>query len=817
MAVTPTYPGVYIQEIPSGVRTIVGVGTSTAVFLGRTQQGPLNEPVLCLGYPDFERAFSGDRAGSELPRSVQLFFLNGGTRCYVMRLAHDATYATVTLRDEANTQGVLVAKAKSAGLSGGTIRLAVSYGTTQPESTFNLEIFRWVTDSRGAQAKADVERWVGLTMEPGTARYAVDYVTQNSQLIELGLPDPDNPPMLGAAGFSQSGLPIPGETDETDTIFRDRCLTLFGSNATVGNQFRIFVDGRGPFNVDLSAIDFSAAPLDSATGIRNNLANAIEQIINNEALTGGLSVAVEFVEGPGGPTGDDNESSYLLRITADTGDDANREVRIEPATNEDAAVSLMLGTAQGGLEVSRHGSIRPAANGIVFDINNLVDLAELPQAAFDQITIGTADPIALGTELVTSTATGARFYYQADYDAATTAGIVGNSDGVREKLGILAAAINQQRLADNSFKWVAEVWGSRLALIPGDGGDNSLRSLTTGLEAGGGTNIGDDFIDNVRYYSLGNTGMGAFQTAGPTPSDGDPPQLADYRNAFEILDREVDLYNLMILPKDDEHDAATTASLWGPASVACQERRAFLLIDAPESWGTVQLATNPTEGVNRLRIGLVKDYSAVFYPRLVMRENGLQIYVNPSGAIAGLMARIDAERGVWKAPAGTEADIRGVVGLEHRFSDREHGVLNPQAINTLRIFPQGIVNFGARTLDGADDNPSDYKYIPVRRLALFIEESLYRGLQWVVFEPNDEPLWAQIRLNVGAFMNNLFRQGAFQGRSPNEAYFVKCDRETTTQNDINLGIVNILVGFAPLKPAEFVILSLQQMAGEIQT
>jgi uncharacterized protein len=124
--------------------------------------------------------------------------------------------------------------------------------------------------------------------------------------------------------------------------------------------------------------------------------------------------------------------------------------------------------------------------------------------------------------------------------------------------------------------------------------------------------------------------------------------------------------------------------------------------------------------------------------------------------------------------------------------------------------------WGSRTMRGADAAADEYKYVPVRRTALYIEESLYRGLKWVVFEPNDEPLWAQIRLNVGAFMNNLFRQGAFQGKTPREAYFVKCDKETTTQNDINLGIVNIVVGFAPLKPAEFVIIKLQQMAGQIQ-
>jgi phage tail sheath protein FI len=104
----------------------------------------------------------------------------------------------------------------------------------------------------------------------------------------------------------------------------------------------------------------------------------------------------------------------------------------------------------------------------------------------------------------------------------------------------------------------------------------------------------------------------------------------------------------------------------------------------------------------------------------------------------------------------------------------------------------------------------------VRRFALFLEESLYRGTKFAVFEPNDEPLWAQIRLNVGAFLQTLFRQGAFQGQTPREAYFVKCDKETTTQNDINQGIVNILVGFAPLKPAEFVIIRISQIAGQIE-
>jgi len=199
------------------------------------------------------------------------------------------------------------------------------------------------------------------------------------------------------------------------------------------------------------------------------------------------------------------------------------------------------------------------------------------------------------------------------------------------------------------------------------------------------------------------------------------------------------------------------------------------------------------------------------------RGGMLQNFV-PSGLVAGVMARTDVSRGVWKAPAGVDAALSGISGLTVPMNDDENGELNPLGINCLRTFPIiGSVIWGARTMRGANLLGDEYKYVPVRRLALFIEESLYRGLQWVVFEPNDEPLWSQIRLNAGAFMNGLFREGAFQGGSPRDAYFVLCDKTTTTQNDINLGIVNVIVGFAPLKPAEFVVLKIQQMAGQIQT
>jgi phage tail sheath protein FI len=286
--------------------------------------------------------------------------------------------------------------------------------------------------------------------------------------------------------------------------------------------------------------------------------------------------------------------------------------------------------------------------------------------------------------------------------------------------------------------------------------------------------------------------------------------------------KKADLFNLLCIPPD-VRDGDTLATVYQEALKMCVDRRAMLIVDPPAAWSS---AGSITQQNNKALtdLGLNGDaarHAALFFPRVQEADPARQGQIDsftPCGLVAGVMARTDVQRGVWKAPAGLDAALNGVAGLTVPLTDPENGMLNPLGVNCLRTFPLiGSVVWGSRTLRGADLLADEYKYIPVRRLALYIEESLFRGTQWVVFEPNDEPLWAQIRLNVGAFMHNLFRQGAFQGKTPQEAYFVKCDKESTTQNDINLGIVNIVVGFAPLKPAEFVVIQLQQMAGQIQT
>jgi phage tail sheath protein FI len=777
--VTPalSYPGVYVQEVPSGVRTIVGVGTSIGMFIGTAKKGPINSPVRCVSYLDYARTFGEDPTGGELVRYVKLFFLNGGTDCYVMRIANGAIPAAITLRNEAAVPAaVLRLTAKDAGVAGNDIRALVTYSGAQPEVTFNLEVFRWELDSSGTRVKKDTETWSGLSMDPASSSYAQDFLTQNSKLVNAT--DVAALPAVGTA-FSLSGRSM--TTANLTTLLTTR------------SQFEISVDGSRYIRVDLFGATVTAGGLTTA--------------INNSFIAEGLATTSVAVTLPAGVTGFGNR----VKITSNGSGDVF--VRPAPVPN-DVAVPLMLGTAQGGIEVSRFAVNRPAPSAITTSVNEAVfnlfasalgsTVTSITLEGLDPAGIVVPNPITLSVDTVPL----ARVAVDATPAASSPNG---NSDGVREKLALIAQAINNfiPPLPTTRFSLRAELWGSRLAILPGSIFDDNYVPVNPVVAAGAAFS-GVIQAPNVHYYRLGLGGLGAQQTP-VVGSDGGKPTPPDYDAAYDIIDKEVDLYNLMVLSPD-----ATVAvqSLYGTASVRCKNRRAFLLMDPPDSWTDAQIAST---GVNTLRIGLVKDYSALFFPKITIDENGLKKDIGPAGAIAGLCARIDSTRGVWKAPAGTEADLRGVVGLKQRFSDGENGILNPRAINTLRIFPNGIVNWGARTMDGDDGFGSEYKYIPIRRLALFIEESLYRGLKWVVFEPNDEPLYAQIRLNVGAFMHDLFRQGAFQGQKPSDAYFVKCDTETTTQADRNLGIVNIWVGFAPLKPAEFVILYLQQMAGQIET
>ena len=740
MPVTPpvSYPGVYVQEVPSGVRTIVGVSTSIGMFIGASKRGPINRPVRCLNYAAFTERFGDDTTAGQLAQYVKLFFLNGGTDCWVMRIAHGPAASSVTLLNESGAEA-LTLTAKDQGLDGENVRAIVTYAGAQPEVTFNIELYAWALQS-GRRVKTRREVWRNLSMDPASSSFAPTFLTQESKLVNASLPAGAVGP---AQGFSQSGRPVPH--DATIATFR----AAWGALLNRTGSFRVSIDGSPYIDVNLNN------PVLDLTGLsRPNILDAIRQrIIDQFGVAGiaGLAPLVEFIPGPapspnlaiavGDPIPD---RTTLLRISSTT----NGDVYIRPAGSDDLAVPLMLGTDQGGLEVSAHAIRRPAPSGISLRASDPAvwsALADTQQQTWTAITLDeSAVPPAVGmvaatvslVDLVTPlpndlvTTTPSDLFYRNAGDGSPN----GNNDGIREKLSRVAKAINDRAASNPLFRWSAQVAGARLTILPTENvTDNFLATefASTGFGAA-------NFPSNVHVYTLGAGGfnIGGRQLAGTTGNDGTPPDAADYDAAYRVIDREVDLFNLMVLPPVAAA-AVSVESLYGNASVFCQRRRAFLLMDRPASWSDPQTAV---AGLTNLRTGLVKDYSAVFYPRITIDEKGLKQNIGPAAAIAGLCARTDSTRGVWKAPAGTEADLRGIVGLEAQLSDGENGILNPRAINMLRTFPSGIVNWGARTNFGDDDTPHDYKYIPIRRLALFMEESLYRGLKWVVFEPNDEPL-----------------------------------------------------------------------------
>ncbi len=809
-----SYPGVYIQEVASGVRTISGVSTSIAAFMGRASKGPIDDAVRLLSYADYERAFGAPHPQSDLADSVRLFFANGGSDCYVVRLAPGAVPASVTLEDLRGQQ-VLVATAKAAGLWGNTVRMEVDYNTPNPDESFNLRV---IHEDGGAVVQT--ESFTGLTMNPNSPRFAPSFVTQSSSLIDLGLSA-----LMGDATDSTSFINTIGNSFPGYTASRRPLRNPLNSpaGATDGAAIQtalnsLFAGGETSFDISVNGgsyvtVDLSIAPALPATinGIETNLAGKINDMLASLSPAPTVSVSLSgAIAGYG----------RYFDITATNGNES--AVRVRRSSANDIAGALMLGVDQGGVELPRWSNFRPAPTASVVRLGNPATpgaighantLLTVAQNAITQITINSTN-VALNTadfNLQTTAAGTDPWYMNAAGDSAVT----GDNDGVREKLRIMAQAIN----AEPDLGFQAQVWGYQLAIMATSGAiGNEPSTLATGTAG-----FDNSLETNVRQYSLGQN-VGDFSIASAPGTDGGIPDAAAYmgseadQTGVHAFD-PVDLINLMVLPGDSDVPASVMNSVWGPASVYCQRRRAFLLADPPPSWTNNQgrpEVVQDTGLVNQFRATMVKDHSAVFYPRLRFNARGLIKTIGPAGAIAGLMARTDGSRGVWKAPAGIDAGIRDIVGVNLELTDLENGVLNKKGVNCIRVLPNGIVNWGARTLDGDDDFGSEWKYIPIRRLALMIEESLYRGTRWAVFEPNDEPLWANLRLNIGAFMNSLFRQGAFQGSSPAQAYYVRCDSSTTTQNDRNLGIVNIEVGFAPLKPAEFVVIKIQQMAGQIE-
>jgi phage tail sheath protein FI len=824
MPVQLTYPGVYVQEISSGVVAISTVATSIALFVGRTQRGPWNRPQLVLNRTSYESQFGTDTTIGEMTDQVRQFFLNGGNQAYIMRIANNPGTSGI---DVFNEFGALVIHFDAAdpGKLGDTIRIRIDYNTSRPETNFNLTAYREITGSGGQIQQTETEVFRELSVDPNSAVYVVNVLNQQSRLITASVA---TPVPASFNGFTIGGVLGTSAAELNTRIVAaiNQAITNAGAGAQVG-RFDISVDEQPFVTVGLP---------NTITGVAD-----IQNLINAATAPLGVTVAVNALQIHAAP-----DLFALQIVSQQTPPTPNSSVRTRrAATPDDVAGLLQLTTDDGGIEVSGGTYLRPMPNGIVgrlsltaappppfigVDLKPLLRLLTEAPGAVTGITLTDSAPVSTGT-----------FAFPARptlLDDAT-AGHHSLASG-RANLDAIVSALNAAFTAVQPQRWTASRTGYRIVLTSNLGMPD-LGPGTTIATSGGGAYHFDavpryltavaaptDQEANVAAYRLGQYGGPGPGTTSAFPysrgtgagNDGNKPQLIDYTGAFDIVRREVDLFSLLVLPRDQLQNDSDRASLWGPASAFCNQRRAVLLMDPQSDQNTGWTDINKAKaGVIAARTGVIRDYAAVYWPRLMITDplTGAQRPIDPAGTVAGICSRIDASRGVWKAPAGLEATLV-VRGVERRMSNEENGVINPEALNAIRAFPNGIVVWGARTMDGFDNSGNtDYRYLPVRRTALMIEESLYRGLQFAVFQPNDDRLWAQIRLAAGSFMNGLFRQGAFQGQKASDAYFVKCDSETTTQTDINLGIVNVLVGFAPLRPAEFVVLTIQQKAGQVQT
>ncbi len=741
MAISPTYPGVYIQEVPNPVHTIAGVATSIAAFVGYTARGIDNRAEQIFSFSDFERLFGGLASDSEVSYAVQQFFGNGGTQAYVVRAPrHGASGAQVVFNS-------LTFTALSSGTwADGQLILDVDYNGVDQSTdatAFNLTVTNLVDGT--------VETFPNVSLKSAQNNYIVAIVN-----------DPDNGSQL--VNVQVSGAP--GAAPVVTGVV-GAALTIYGVDSTLGGTTA--VAGTVALTASSTAVVGAGTTFTSALQVGQWIEFAsdathqyqVSQVVDNTHL----SLATPFL---GATTG----STTVTAANAVANHDYGVLLSVTSPTTPPAPLPLNIRV------FSNTSALPQTVSGLAAQLQRAINSALAVQMPGASVTCSVA-----GT---------------------------GTSQVIRV----------------NAL--LPQIPDAVVSLAAPTAAGLSDASATLGLSAPATT--------NVAHYALGTgngtgSGWGGSQTSSTAGSDGSGlPQTGDligdqgmFTGIYAL--EKVDLFNLLCIPEATRAAPGNPSALditvdpnaiYSAAIALCDSRRAFLLLDAPPNVNTVSGAVDwKTSGLT------VSDANgAAFFPRLRLPDplNNYQLRTfAPCGVVAGLYARIDGTRGVWKAPAGIEATLSGVQSLVYKMTDAENGVLNPLGLNCFRTFPvYGSVLWGARTLVGADADASQWKYVPVRRIALFLEESLYRGTQWVVFEPNDEPLWAAIRLNIGSFMQNLFRQGAFQGQTPADAYFVKCDSDTTTQADIDLGIVNILVGFAPLKPAEFVIIQIQQMAGQGQ-
>ncbi|MEO1638493.1 MAG: phage tail sheath C-terminal domain-containing protein [Pseudomonadota bacterium] len=766
-----------------------GAVSNRLLAIGMARKGPLGVPENVRSYDQFVETFGEDFGYGELAIQMRQFFTAGGSDAVVVRAA-DATARSANLTvDSESANGVMTITAVDAGTLGDQIRAVFDYDTPDPELTFNMTIYRETVDAQGRLGRADEETYSNLTMDQAAPNFIENLVNGTSDLVTVTVHDDPAEPVaedLGADNsmriFSQSAI-----------YFANDAAFQAAIEAIASPTIMVEVNGNRTVNVPL------------ALGITNGDTPAtlagIAQQINTTMIAQSIPARV-------GVSLEGNGDGVALRIAVDPADDTTRSVRILPAVSHDATAALGLGATRGGVEIGFYSQFRPQMSGLSVspfpaspapatpDFVNILGLLTGAAGPYDvDFTDGT--PNATVADLA--------------FNIAGAANMLDDGDaGTPPSLADLQTYIDTLVAALNGEESLSELWRfSRMGLrIQGMRLDGAVGAATAAAFSNAAAGVAGYFA----AVNAGRPSAALGQDGGLTGSDGNAPILGDYNTIFTTVERQVDIFNMLILPRCHNQSDAQRGFIWGRASGFCRDQNALLIVDPRSENNTWTTADDVVADNDDFKTGIVPEVSCTFWPRIRTSIGTNEVSVDPAGTVAGVMASTIARSGVWRAAAGLSAPLIGARGVEHPMSEAENGVINPRGINALRVKSTGAVVYGARTFAG-DDNFSnrDFAYINVRMTTDFIKNSVSRALESFVFQNNNATTWANIELMVKSFMQGLYQKGAFRGTTADTAYDVQCNALTTSLADIQLGRLNVWVKFAPNFPAEFIHLHIQHM------
>ncbi|MFC7335843.1 phage tail sheath family protein [Haloferula chungangensis] len=765
------HPGVYIEEIPSGSKPIEGVSTSVAAFVGVSPQGPSGEAVLIQNLEDYKTDFGGVASETdEMGLAIQAFYLNGGRSAYICRIVGGAsTSASNSVTGEGTgATPTLIISARNEGDWGNSVFFRIIKPDTF-STLFTLE----VGHRENNEFVAD-EVFPNLSMRAEDSNYALTQVNDTSSLVRLSVES--TAAELGNTAAQYQDAVIVGSQPPADDAH-------FTSNVSIPASLTLNINGIGAQMITVNTV---------LTG---------NQTADGNALAADVEAAVHAL----------GAADHLQAFTCTYNGVTRRFTLTSPEDGSQASLTIFNG------ELARAMGIDPGQRATLTG-------GALPANAdhFSAALAGFSQPMDLvlnidnlGNRTISLN--------------AATLGLSGDNanDGA-----IIAAAIQTAVRAINpaspTYRDFTAIYNGSNEFVLRSGSSEASSSqltvsageLATHLELDTGTTVGGRTVSQgssavIPIESLGLLNQGTSledgSLAAPTP--------ADFSSFFENVLRKVRDVSILVMPGQQWAADGSGSAVLSAGLAHCESlKNRVLIIDPEEGLELDQGATVDEMGLP------TSTYSVLYYPWVAVANPFYNVDTNPtasrtlnigpSSLAAGMWAKIDGKRGVWKAPAGVETQLLGVSGLQYAVGDGEQDQLNPLGVNCIRSLPSyGSVIWGARTRSTKAD--PEWRYVPVRRTAIFIEQSIFNGIQWAVFEGNDTPLWGSLRANIGGFMNGLFRAGAFQGKTANDAYFVRCGLgDTMTQADIDRGQVIVVVGFAPLKPAEFVIVRIQQKVNQ---